>query len=111
MPSDSANPFPDDTAVLVRFPRSQAEERGDRAAWPWLAGVIQQRVGADEWQVCVEDMAVATAEDGTPAPDGTPDEDLWHPVVYRDSSELRQFRGNGCARPPYCGNYASAHGC
>ena len=105
------NPFPDDMPVLVRFPRSQGEERGNRSAWPWLRGVIQQRVGEDEWQVCVADRAVATADDGTPAPDDTPDEDLWHPVVYRDSSELRQFRGNDSARPPYCGSYTSAHGC
>ena len=51
--------------------------------------MIQQRVGADEWQVCVESRAVATAEDGTPVLDGTQDEDLWHPVVYRDRSEIR----------------------
>jgi hypothetical protein len=38
--------------------------------------VITQRCGADEWQVKVTDRRVATAEAGTPAPDGTPDADL-----------------------------------
>ncbi|MGA2830329.1 MAG: hypothetical protein ABSF03_29950 [Streptosporangiaceae bacterium] len=76
--------------VPVRFPRSQAGEQADREQWPWLPGVIAQRVGEEEWQVCVADRQVATAEDGTPAPDGTPDADLWHPVVFRDSSELRR---------------------
>jgi hypothetical protein len=61
--------------------------------------VIQQRVGADEWQVCVESRAVATAEDGTPAPDGTQDEDLWHPVVYRTSSEIRAGKDRSAGRP------------
>jgi hypothetical protein len=88
--TDDGNPYPDDTPVLVRFPRSQAEEQADREQWPWLSGVIEQRCGEDEWQVCVESRAVAMAEDGTPAPDGTPDADLWHPVVFRDSSELRR---------------------
>ena len=34
MTSDSANPYPDDTEVLVRFPRSQADQQADRDAWP-----------------------------------------------------------------------------
>ena len=40
MTSDSANPYPDDTEVLVRFPRSQADQQADRDAWPYLPGVI-----------------------------------------------------------------------
>ena len=46
-------------AVMVKYPRTKEEERGDRAAWPWLPGTIVQQCGPDEWQVCVEDMAVA----------------------------------------------------
>lgn len=53
--------------------------------------MIQQRVGADEWQVCVESREVATAEDGTPAPDGTPTEGLYWPMCYRDRSEIKQW--------------------
>ncbi len=87
--TDDDNPYPDGTPILVKFPRSQGEEQANREAWPWLPGVIEQRCGEDEWQVCVEAREVATAEDGTPAPDGTPDEDLWHPVVFRDSSEIK----------------------
>jgi len=61
---DDANPYPYDMPVWVKFPRSKTEEQGDRAVWPRPAGVIEQRVGEDEWQVCVEDMAVAALEDG-----------------------------------------------
>lgn len=77
------SPFPNDTEVLVRFARSG--QQADRSAWPWLPGVIQQRMGEDEWQVCVEDMSVAALEDGTTPPD----DDLWFPTCYRDRSELR----------------------
>ena len=81
------NPYPDDTTVLARYPRSQAEQQAVRNGWPWVNGVIAQRVGTDEWQVCVE---VAQLEDGTPAPAGTPDDDLWFPACYRDASEIKQ---------------------
>ncbi len=85
----SDNPFPDDTDVLARFPRSKAEERGDRSAWPWLAGVIQQRCGEDGWQVALTDRSVAESEDGTVAPEETPADDLWFPARYRDASEIK----------------------
>jgi hypothetical protein len=40
----------DETPVLVRYPRTTEEERGDRAKWPWLPGTILQQVGPDEWR-------------------------------------------------------------
>ena len=79
--------------MLVRFRRSRAEEQADREQWPWLPGVIVSWCGEDEWQVSVESREVATAEDGTPAPADTPDEDLYWPCCYRDCSEIKQ-------RPP-----------
>jgi hypothetical protein len=73
----------------VRFPRSQAEEQGNRSAWPWLAGVIQQRVGEDEWQVAVVDREVAELEDVPTPPPDAPEEDLYWPLAFRDRSEVR----------------------
>jgi hypothetical protein len=81
--------FAEDAAVMVKFPRTKEEERGDRARWPWLPGTILQRVGPDEWQVCVEDMAVAVRKDGSKPTSCTPKNRLYFPLAYRDSSELR----------------------
>ncbi len=80
----------DETPVLVRYPRTTEEERGDRAKWPWLPGTILQQVGPDEWQVCVEDMAVAVRQDGSKPTPRTPKNKLFYPLCYRDSSELRR---------------------
>ena len=74
-----ANPFPDETPVLVRYPRSKAEEQGHRAAWPWLPGTVLEQCGPDEWDVCVEAPELVTA-------DG-------YPCCFRDSSELRAADG------------------
>lgn len=86
----SENPFPDGTPVPVKFPRDKAEEQGDRGLWPWLRGVIEQRCQGEppEWQVLVQDRSVAELEDGTAAPEGTPDDDLYWPRVFRDGSEI-----------------------
>jgi hypothetical protein len=32
----------------VRFPRTKAEQQPDREQWPWLRGMIEQRVEEDE---------------------------------------------------------------
>jgi hypothetical protein len=58
--------------VLVRYPRDKQEERGDRASWPWLPGMIVEQCGPDEWQVCVEGMSVAVREDGSKPTPRTP---------------------------------------
>lgn len=85
----SSKLFPDDTPVEVRYPVTAQQGEGDRAAWPWLSGLIVQQCGPDEWQARVEARQVATLEDGSPAPDGTPDDDLYFPLCFRDSSEIR----------------------
>ena len=81
--------FEPGTAVEVLYPRSKAEEHGDRAAWHWLPGCIEEICGPDEWLVCVTSRQVATEEDGTPALPGTPDDDLYFPMCFRDASEIR----------------------
>ena len=87
--TSAGDPFPDETPVLVRYPRDKQEERGDRETRPWLPGYIVQRCGPDEWQVCVEAREVAVTEDGSTPPADAPDDELLFPCCYRDSSELR----------------------
>jgi hypothetical protein len=81
--------FPEDSAVLVRYPVDGRQPASDREAWSWLIGTIEQQCGPDEWLGTIEDRRVAELEDGSPAPEGTPDGDLLLPQCYRDSSELR----------------------
>ena len=90
MPEDGpAVGFIEDTPVWVKYPRTKEEERGDRAAWPWLPGTIVQQCGPDEWQVCVQDYALALTKDGQVPPPGIPEQDLLFPCCFRDSSEIR----------------------
>jgi hypothetical protein len=88
--NDNDGRFPDDSRVEVRYPRTRQEEYGDRAAWPWLPGSIVQQCGPDEWQVCVEDRDVAVLRDGRPAPRNTASRNLYYPMCFRDSSEIRR---------------------
>ena len=81
--------FADDTPVLVRYPRTKEEEKGDRSAWPWLPGTIVEQVGPDEWQVVVEDLAVAVRKDGSKPTPRTPKNRLYYPFCYRDASEIK----------------------
>ena len=78
---------------MVKFPRTKEEERGDRAAWPWLPGTILQQCGPDEWQVCVEDMAVAVRQDGSRPTPRTPKNRLYFPLCFRDASEIKLAGG------------------
>ncbi len=85
-----AGRFPAGSPVLTRYPLTREQEHGDRSAWPWLPATVAQQVGPDEWEIVVEDRRVAVLEDGvTCAPPGTGEDDLCHPVVFRDSSEIR----------------------
>lgn len=43
MDEDNDGRFSDDSLVEIRYPRSRAEEQGDRSAWPWLPGSILER--------------------------------------------------------------------
>ena len=85
--------FTEDMAVMVKFPRTKEEERGDRARWPWLPGTVVQQCGPDEWQVCVEDMSVAVRKDGSRPTPRTPKNRLYYPLCYRDSSEIKLAGG------------------
>ena len=87
--NDNDGRFPDDSRVEVRYPRTRQEEHGDRAAWPWLPGSIVEQCGPDEWRVCVEDRGVAVLRDGRPAPRNTASRNLYYPMCFRDSSEIR----------------------
>ena len=94
MADDSpATVFAEDTPVMVKFPRTTEEERGDRADWPWLPGTIFERVGPDEYRVCVEDPAVAVRKDGSKPTPRTPKNRLYYPCCFRDSSEIRLAGG------------------
>jgi hypothetical protein len=88
--NDNDGRFPDDSRVEVRYPRTRQEEHGDRAAWPWLPGSIVEQCGPDEWRVCVEDRGVAVLRDGRPAPRNTASRNLYYPMCFRDSSEIRR---------------------
>ena len=88
----------DETPVLVLYPRTSEEERGDRARWPWLPGTILQQVGPDEFQILVEDLAVAVRKDGsrpTPARRRT---GCAYPLCFRDASEIKLVSARD--RPP-----------
>jgi hypothetical protein len=87
--SEDGRAFAQDMAVEVRYPRTKEEERGDRNAWPWLPGTIVQQCGPDDWQVCVEDMSVATRKDGSKPTPRTPQRNLYYPLCFRDSSEIK----------------------
>ena len=63
-----------------------------RREWPWLPGRILGQCGPDQWHIAVEARDLAELENGSPAPDGAPDEDLIVPSCFRDSSEIRQAR-------------------
>jgi len=45
--------------------------------------------------VTVYARELATLEDGSPAPDGTPGEDMFFPQCFRDSSELKRAPEGG----------------
>lgn len=81
--------FPDESNVLVRYIAREKWHTVPRGDWPWLPGVIENQCGPGEWLVTVYAREVAELEDGTPAPEGTPGEDLWFPQCFRDASELR----------------------
>jgi hypothetical protein len=88
-----ASGYADDTRVLVRYPTTEEQEAGDRADWPWLPGTIVEQCGAGEWEIVVEARELATLEDGSPAPDGTPDDELLYPVCFRDATEIKLVGG------------------
>jgi hypothetical protein len=85
--------FPDGAEVRVRYPLPEMTAETPREAWPWMAGTIEQQCGVDEWQVLVDAREVAELEDGTPAPEGAPEDELFYPLCFRDSSEIELEAG------------------
>ena len=76
------NEFDEGTPVLVKYPAPGMTADTPREDWPWMPGTIEEVCGAGEWLVAVLDRQVGTEEDGTPAMDGTPDDDLYCPAVF-----------------------------
>ena len=85
----AGTPCPGGIPVQVRYPLTAAQEDGPRAAWPWLPGTILEHTAPDEWCICAGARELATLDDGSPAPDGTPEQELYYPVCCRDASEIR----------------------
>jgi hypothetical protein len=75
----SDNPYPEDSWVLVRYPLTPEQARGDREAWPWLPGWVAAECGPGEWEICVQSPEVAGEYDG----------ETVYPTCFRDCSELR----------------------
>jgi hypothetical protein len=72
--------YPDGLAVLTRFPVTDEQVGGDRDSWPWVAAtIVSQCDGPDEWTLAITAPEATTDDDGT----------QYHPVVFRDSSEIR----------------------
>jgi hypothetical protein len=88
---DAIGAWHEDDLVEVRYPLPGSDQ-GNRSSWPWLPGTIFTVCGPDEWQVCVEVRELATLEDGRPAQPNIPDHELFYPVCFRDSSEIRSHR-------------------
>jgi hypothetical protein len=81
--------YPEGTWVEARFPITQEQQAGPRESWPWVRGYVCEVCGPDEWQVVVQAPELAQLEDGTPAPEGTPEEAAYYPAVFREASEIR----------------------
>ena len=92
---DNDGKFPDESPVEVRYPRSKREEQDDREQWLWLPGTIVKQCGPDEWYVCVVARELGVLEDGLPAADSTPGDDVFFPCCFRDSSEIRPRTTSG----------------
>jgi hypothetical protein len=56
-------------------------------------GYFGRCAGLTAWEICVEAREVAVLADGSPAPDDTPEDDMYHPLFFRDSAELRPGAG------------------
>jgi hypothetical protein len=83
-----AHTWHEDDPVEVRYPLPD-NDKHDRSSWPWLPGTILAECGPDEWQVCVEVRELATLEDGRPPHRKTLAHNLFYPLCFRDSSEIR----------------------
>lgn len=83
---DATSRFPEGTAVWTPYPLDGEQ---DRARWPWVAGVVEEQCGPDEWSVCLEHPDLADSGG----------QELTYPVVWRDSSELHAGPQGPCGTP------------
>jgi len=81
--------YPEGTWVQTRFPLTAEQEAGPRESWPWVPGWVGEVCGPDEWAIVLQAPELAQLEDGTPAPEGTPEEEAFYPGCFRDASEIR----------------------
>jgi hypothetical protein len=84
---DNDGRFPDDAAVMVRYPLPSTPADADRAVWPWVPGHVLGQCGPNEWHIVV-DGPPELAEPHPDDPDGEP----LFPACFRDASELRGQR-------------------
>jgi len=82
--------FPENCAVLVRYPRTPEQEKAGRESWPWLPGSVLEQCGPDEWRICVEVRELTVREDGSKPRRNTPSRKLFYPCCFRDSSEIKR---------------------
>jgi hypothetical protein len=75
--------------VEIPYPLTEEQAHGPRESWPWLPGWVSEICGPDEWLITVQVPELAQLEDGTPAPEGTPEEEAFYPGCFRESSEIR----------------------
>jgi len=75
--------FPEDSWVEVRYPLTTKQERGDRAAWPWLPGWVASICGQNEREICVQAPELASQYES----------ETVYPVCFRVASELRPLDG------------------
>lgn len=75
--------------VLTRYPARGMTSETPRGEWPWWVATVEQQCGPDEWQLMVWGQELAELEDGSPAPDGTPDDEAFYPLCFRGYDEIR----------------------
>lgn len=86
---DNDGRFPAGAMVLIRYPAPGMNAADTRDAWPWWLGSVECQGAPDEWQILVMGRVLGMDAFGQPAPAGTPDEEMYFPLCFRDSSEIR----------------------
>ena len=69
--------YPEGSWVETPYPLTEEQAHGPRDSWPWLPGWVSEVCGPDEWLITVQVPELAVLEDGTPAPEGTPEEEAF----------------------------------
>jgi hypothetical protein len=75
--------YPEGSWVETPYPLTEEQAHGPRDSWPWLPGWVSEVCGPDEWLITVQVPELAVLEDGTPAPEGTPEDEAFYPGCFR----------------------------